>query len=363
MAPQVIAVIGSLMVNMMMITDRVPDRGETIMAIEYFEQLGGKGCNAAIAAYRTSHRRPTEIAPPEIETSGSFQDAVTSNGDIEVRMIGAIGDDQLEKTFKTVLQENHVDISGIVTVPNMRSSVCFVLVENDSRENRILVTPNALKYWTPQHFLKVEDLGNGVRPDLVVAQLEICKEGVEQMIETAGQAGVDFLLNAAPAATITLRTYRYITHLIINETEAAILSGRDLDEVSQETWPLIAQEFVGRGVKNVVITLGGNGAYYATSEDYGHVPAFKVKVLDTTGAGSVIPPNFTNTNLIRMAGILSQEHMLQIICSRKQAVLGISRAPFCEQIKPLLLQSAKLERRRAFHGWIKSMLLRLRLNT
>jgi ribokinase len=288
MAPQVVAVIGSLMVNMTMITERVPDRGETIMAVEYFERLGGKGCNAAIAAHRTSHRKPKEIGMPANATNGSHRDTARSDGEIEVRMIGAVGDDPIAHKFRTLLKENSIDASGLVTVCDMRSSVCFVLIEKMSRENRILVTPNALEYWTPQHFLEIEALGSGVRPDLIIAQLEICKEGVERMIETAGLAGVDFLLNAAPATSITQESYRYITHLIVNETEAAILSGRELNEIVETTWPLVAQAFVELGVKNVVITLGENGAYYATAKDHGHIPAFKIEVLDTTGAGSVI---------------------------------------------------------------------------
>lgn len=105
------------------------------------------------------------------------------------------------------------------------------------------------------------------------------------MIETAGKAGIDFCLNVAPANPITNRTYRYITHLLVNESEAAIISGRDLDEVNEDTWPVICQEFLDRGVKNVVITLGAKGAYYATTLERGRCPAYKVVVVDTTGAG------------------------------------------------------------------------------
>ncbi len=115
--------------------------------------------------------------------------------------------------------------------------------------------------------------------------MEIHREVVEQMIETAGKAGIDFCLNAGPANPITDRTYCYITHLLVNESEAAIMSGRDSDEVNKDTWPVICQEFINRGVKNVVITLGAKGAYYATTSERDHCPAYKVDVVDTTGAG------------------------------------------------------------------------------
>lgn len=162
-----------------------------------------------------------------------------------------------------------------------------MIVNKYTGENRRLFTLGATEAWKEEDFMKVEHLAHGPRPDLVIAQMEIRKEVVQQMIETAGKAGIDFLLNAAPADPITIRSYRYITHFLVNESEAAIMSGRDLEEVKQDTWPEIAQEFLDRGVKNVVITLGAKGAYYATTTDRDHVPGYRVNVVDSMGAGSV----------------------------------------------------------------------------
>jgi ribokinase len=115
--------------------------------------------------------------------------------------------------------------------------------------------------------------------------MEITKDVVEVMIETAGKAGIDFCLNAAPATPIGKRFYSHLTHLLVNESEAAIMSGRDRDGVNEDSWPTIAQEFLNRGVKNVVITLGAKGAFYANADGSAHCPAYKVIVKDTTGAG------------------------------------------------------------------------------
>ena len=211
----------------------------------------------------------------------------SSNNELEinVKMIGAVGDDKYGERFYAELTKNGVDSSGVITVPNTQSSICFVMVENYTHENRCLFTLGATATWKKEQFLNVEDLGHGVRPDLCIAQMEIHKEAVEQMIETAGRAGIDFVLNAAPANPLTKRTYRWITHLLVNESEAAIMTGRDLDEVNKDSWSVICQEFLDRGVKNVVITLGAKGAYYTTATERGHCPAYRVKVVDTTGAG------------------------------------------------------------------------------
>ncbi|OIW27701.1 Ribokinase-like protein [Coniochaeta ligniaria NRRL 30616] len=261
MAPQTIAVIGGLDADLIMIASRIPDRGESVLAHEYHEALGGKGANSAIATYRTCHKRPLKD-----------RDAIEYSGDenIQVKMIGAVGDDRYGEKFIVELNKNGVDASGIVTVPDTRSSICFVIVENSTRENRCLFTLGATATWKKENFSIAEQLGGGTRPDLIVAQMEIDKEVVETMIETAGKAGIDFCLNAAPATPIGKRFYRHLTHLLVNESEAAIMSGRDRDEVNEDSWPTIAQEFLNRGVKNVVITLASKGAFYANAKESDH---------------------------------------------------------------------------------------------
>ena len=309
MAPKTIAIIGALDYDLIMIANRIPDRGESLLANEYLEALGGKGANSAIATYRTCHKQPTEIHKSPILVPEKLADETIdeqkqpegteeplpgkdygikqANEEIKisVKMIGAVGDDRYGERFYAELNKNGVDSSGVITVPGTQSSTCFVMVENYTRENRCLFTLGATATWKQEHFLRAEDLGHGVRPDLCVAQMEIRREVVEQMIETAGRENIDFILNAAPANPVTNRMYRYITHLLVNESEAAIMSGRDLDEVNQNTWPTICQEFLNRGVKNVIITLGAKGAYYATALERDHCPAYKVDVVDTTGAG------------------------------------------------------------------------------
>ncbi|KAF6816895.1 hypothetical protein CMUS01_12198 [Colletotrichum musicola] len=289
MSPQTIAVIGALDADLIMITPRIPDRGESVLANEYLEALGGKGANAAISTHRSCHRKPPQTLA--FETTDEKPDdgvaAAATNaggeGNIQVKMIGAVGDDRYGQKFIVELNRNGVDASGVVTMPNTRSSVCFVMVEETTRENRCLFTWGATGTWRKEHFESAEQLGGGVKPDLVVAQMEIKREVVETMIATAGKAGVEFCLNAAPTTPISRHLYRYVTHLLVNESEAAIMSGGE--DFREDTWMSIAQGFLKRGVKNVVITLGAKSAFYANAKESGHCPAFDIEVRDTTGAG------------------------------------------------------------------------------
>lgn len=342
MAPRIISIIGGLAADLIMVTNRMPEGGESLLANSYHEALGGKGANSAIATYRTFHKRPPESKgaaeatgePAAIKRKIKRKEAFRASlkqpvgedddDDIHVRMVGAVGADKYAELFHIELKKNGVDTSGLVTIPGKRSSVCFVIVENYTGENRCLFTLGATEAWKEENFMKVEDLAHGPRPDLVIAQMEIRKEVVQQMIETAGKAGIDFLLNASPADPITIRSYRFITHLLVNETEAAIMSGRDLEEVNQDTWPKIAQEFLDRGVKNVVITLGEKGAYYASTTGCDHVLGYKVKVVDSTGAGDTFTGAYASEYL-RQKTAGKWDIKSAIIRANKAAALTIGK--------------------------------------
>ena len=225
MAPQTISVIGTLNVDLIVFTDRIPEKGETVVSNRYFEGLGGKGANAAIAAYRTCHKKPRgntqdlenpSVDPPAAEPITS--PAATSNthlttgenaeNDIQVRMVGAVGEDQYADYFHKELQKNGVDTSGLTTMSGTKSNIGFGIVEEYSGDNRALPCPVAAKEHKEKDFLKVESLApKGPRPDLIIAQMEIRPEVVQQIIETAGNNGISFLLNAAPGNPVTQSLY------------------------------------------------------------------------------------------------------------------------------------------------------------
>lgn len=279
---KVISVIGYIDMDMYMTTTRLPDPGECLAAQSYKQYPGGKGANAAVAAFRTSHVKvqgPHGALQFESPT-GSWTDL-----DMEVRMVGAIGSDGTGQVAKRNLKDNGVDTAGVREMANELTGVCFCIIDAETGENRLLFTTGATGKLTPEDFMTVDQLGSGVRPDLIISQLEVTIEAAERILRTAYDAGIEVLLNAAPAREMLSDMYECITHFIVNETEAAILAGVHVEDVNPNTWDEIAQEFLDLGVKNVVITVGAEGAYFANSQSRGHVPAEKVNVKDTTGAG------------------------------------------------------------------------------
>ncbi|KAK9423246.1 putative Ribokinase [Seiridium unicorne] len=289
MAPCVISVVGGLNMDMVFETLRVPDVGESIDGTSLETFPGGKGANTAIATYRGSHNKP----------SGRAGTSRVGNGntvDIRVFMNGMVGNDEFGRQLKARLEENGIDVSGVLLSEGERSGTCVVMVESGTGESRNLAYQGANLKWKPRIPRSVTCLANGEKPDLVVAHLGIPREQVEKVLSTATSKGVDTLLNPSPALHLVSSTFKNLTHLIMNESEAAELTSRDLGELDNlAAWQSAAKHFLDLGVKNVVITLGAKGAYYATNNgDDGVVDAVKnVKVRDATGAGDTFVGNYS----------------------------------------------------------------------
>lgn len=284
MPKRVIAVMGGMTRDLATITDRITNSGETVVASGLTEQPGGKGANAAVACYRPTRPRPK--VSPDVNAEDD------ENG-IEVRMIGAVGGDEFGEPMKKNLVDCGVKVDGVRTLIGEATAVANIILERDSGANRIMQYPGASYALMETEFMTAESLGGGVRPDLLITQLEIRRETIEQALETAYREGVEVLMNPSPALALMPKYYKMISHLVMNETEAWRLSKCTPEDIKTQTgWSEIAQYFHKLGVKNVVITLGDKGTYYSTeSGAAGYVEAEKnCTVLDTSGAGLVAPP-------------------------------------------------------------------------
>lgn len=163
------------------------------------------------------------------------------------------------------------------------SGVAVIIVEEATGENRILFNPGA------NAAVRAEDWETeGVDPDLVVVQLECPVETVVGVLKKARQKGVRTVLNPAPAVPLPESVWRDVDYLILNETEAEVLSGVKLVSGDDGTVVRAAVTFLERGVREaVVITLGARGCYWTTRQEEGWegVCVRKEEVRDTTGAG------------------------------------------------------------------------------
>lgn len=260
-----ITVLGSLNVDLVSYVSKHPQAGETLKSNGFETSFGGKGANQAVACGKLS--RTSSLASPIAD----------------IAMLGAVGSDAYGDPMKKSLTANGVDVSGIQVVQGGKTGVAVIVVEESTGQNRIIFSPETNYSLRPENYRAFP----GPRPDLLVMQLEIPLDTVLQAISTAHDQGVPVLLNPAPAVPLPEEVYEKLTHFIMNETEALLLSGMEESSLDdEEGLQRLAKYFLDKKVRYVVITLGGRGVYYATSSGQsGLIPARKVKVVDTTAAG------------------------------------------------------------------------------
>lgn len=265
----IICVLGSLNIDLVYYIHHHPLPGETLTAAHSEIFPGGKGANQAVACAKLSRAR-------------TLQDASA-----RVMMVGAIGADAHGATLLNSLETYGVDVSEVVChkagseYPTTGSAI--VMVEEKTGQNRIIFSPGANASLRPARFIEPPS----PRPALLVMQLEIPIETVLQALKTAKAARIPVLLNPAPAIELPEEAYDGLAHLILNETEVALLAKvteAELEDMSMVE--KVAGRVLAKGVQNLVVTLGARGAYYACKDGRsGFVPALSVDVVDTTAAG------------------------------------------------------------------------------
>jgi ribokinase len=315
MAP-LIRVIGSLNADMVSVTPRFPEAGETLTAISFTTSAGGKGANQAVACGRLSRAGPSQ------QSSSS-----SSSSPVKVEMMGAVGglDAHFYSLLQPTLEKSGVDTSHIRTVDDAHTGVAVIIVDNSAGgENRILFSPGA-NYSGMQPIPDVLGLALAApMPDVIVLQAEIPIETVigvlknvmdwKQEARRNGKAGIDadveVIFNPAPAPPGGLpeEIYPAIDHLVMNETECELMapSPEKLQASSPSSSSTsdgagrrgnVAEYFHNLGVTYVLVTLGAKGVWYSAGDKAGkestseprytnEIPAAKVeKVTDTTAAG------------------------------------------------------------------------------
>lgn len=265
MARPRITILGSLNMDLVSYVPHHPLPGETLTSNGFSTSPGGKGANQAVACAKLSRSQ---------DLSGASAD---------VCMVGAVGQDPYGKVLTDSLASYGVDVEGVRALEGKQTGLALIVVDEPSGQNRIILSPEANHTLRPVDFASLPS----PTPDLLIMQLEIPLDTVLQALESARAAGVPVLLNPAPAQELPPAAYHDLAHLVVNETEAALLSGlgeRDLE--SEQGVRDAARLFIGRGCRVVIVTLGARGVYFATSDGAaGLLPACETDVVDTTAAG------------------------------------------------------------------------------
>ncbi|WP_317203421.1 ribokinase [Janthinobacterium sp.] len=249
-----ITIVGSVNMDLVFRTPRMPAVGETIAGREFRQIPGGKGANQAVAAARLGG-------------------AVT--------LIGRVGADAFGTQLRACLAADGIDVTHLPAQAGMATGVAAILVD-DAGHNSIVLAPGANMALTVDH---VEALAPLIlSAGLLVCQLENPLCAVMRAIEIAQRGGVKVVFNPAPMQALRTDLLAMVDYLIVNETEAAQLSG--VAVTSRATARQAATRLLAMGAGFVLLTMGAQGVFIA-GQGMGSlmIPGLAVSVVDTTAAG------------------------------------------------------------------------------
>ncbi len=256
-----ILVVGSLNMDQVVRVPRLPKIGETILGAGSLQLVpGGKGGNQAVAIARLGGR---------------------------VSLAGRVGQDLFGERLTKAVQADDVETSLLAIDSKETSGVAFIFLTPES-DNAIVVAAGAnMQVGKDQQQMQkiIRAIGQS---SMLVLQMEIPLETVTALIKEAHQAKVPVMLNLAPAHALPKETLQQLSILVVNESEASLLSGQKVESI--EDAQIVATVLHERGIETVVVTLGPNGALLVTRSGQNkplsiHHPSPRVTVQDTTAAG------------------------------------------------------------------------------
>lgn len=247
-----ILVIGSSNTDLITTMDHFPAAGETLTGGVFQQAMGGKGANQALAAHR-------------------------SGGD--VTFMTSLGKDAYGLNALQYYRDQGLEVSLSLLTDHVSSGIAMIWVDKKG-ENCIVIIPGANHLLTPEYVLAHQQAIDTA--DIIVLQMEIPYETIKTVCSIASRKGKKIILNVAPASPLEEEILQSVYLLVVNQTEAELLTGQRIDRIGEEA---IVDLLLATGVRNVVLTLGKKGSLYKNNQELLRIPAFQVEAVDTTAAG------------------------------------------------------------------------------
>ncbi|MFZ5671426.1 MAG: ribokinase [Pseudomonadota bacterium] len=255
-----ITIVGSFAVGLTMRAPKLPIFGETMLGTDFDMGPGGKGSNQAVATARLG-----------------AQSALRA----------ILGTDKLAGIATDLYAAEGVDTEFVTSQSARATGVGFIIL-NDKGENFIILDMGANELMDAKSVDMAE--ARIAESDVVMTVLEVPTEAARRAMELGRRHGARTILNPAPARALPPEIFASVDYLTPNESELRILLGLPADDPRSSRE--LAAELRRRGVRNVVVTLGRQGALILTDDLDVMVPAVPVNVVDTTGAGDAFNSGF-----------------------------------------------------------------------
>jgi ribokinase len=251
-----ICIFGIFVADLCFFSQTIPIRGQTVLGSKHLVGPGGKGSNQAIAAARLG-------------------------GD--VKFITKLGKDNHAEMALALYKNSGMQTDSIIQDPNLTTGVAGIMIDEKTGDNIINVVPGAAAHLDNKDIdSKINLIKNS---KIFLTQLETPSEVTSYALNKAKKLGNITILNPAPAAKINDNDFKSIDFFTPNEKEAGFYLSKNIE--TNKDIEKAANDLLKKGIKNIVITLGSKGVYFANEKENYYVDALKLKtkVIDTTGAG------------------------------------------------------------------------------
>ena len=252
-----VTVLGSANIDLVIRTQRLPHKGETLIGDAFDIFTGGKGFNQATAAARLG---------------------------AQVTFIGRIGDDPFADILRTAIESEQINTQHVKTDAESGTGIATIVVQPDG-DNSIIVVPRANMQITPTDIDEAEE--SIANADILLLQLETPIDASERAAEIAKANDTIVMLDPAPARPLPSTLLAKVDILKPNETEATELTGHAITTPEEAiTAAKVLQTQIAKDkFSAVVLTLGEHGLILCTQTQTLYVPVIETDVVDTTGAG------------------------------------------------------------------------------
>lgn len=249
-----VCVFGSLNMDLVVRTVKLPLAGETVRGHDFEAIPGGKGANQAVALARQG---------------------------LAVEMVGRVGHDSYGTQLLDYLEAESVGLDGVVLDPSVPSGLALITVA-ESGDNQIVLAAGANGRVELTDVERLKPLLSQAK--FLLLQLEVPLAAVIAAAKAAKASGLRVVLDPAPALGMLPRALCEGVDIITpNQLEAGRLAGFPVTTLEDALGA--ARVLQKRGIPEVVVTLGEAGAVCATPDAVLVVPPFKVHPVDTTAAG------------------------------------------------------------------------------
>lgn len=240
MSESKITVVGSLNMDLVVVTDQHPEIGETIIGKDFTTTCGGKGANQAVALKQLGN---------------------------DVTFIGRVGEDLYGTEIVENFKSRGIKLADETPAENVSTGIACVTVGH--KDNSIIIVPGANGHVTPE-FLDLHK-NEVIHSDYVLTQLEIPIETVDYLATICKENNIPLIVNPAPASALTNNILEACTYITPNRIE--------LEQLKEYHRNIMDYQ------EKIIVTDGKEGCFYHQEDEVVRIPSFKAEVVDTTGAG------------------------------------------------------------------------------